>query len=396
MRPARFAAYAVGLMSLSACRAESTPQAVIYRDSAGIRIVESPASFADSKLPWIVDPTPHLRIGAAESTEPYQLHRVTGATRLNDGRVLIVNAGTQELRFFDEQGEFLKSVGRQGSGPGEFQFPQLGPSRSGDTIWVFDRSQRLVLLDTAGRHLTTITPDARIATPIGVIDGKVLTSDGSARARPDTPEGMMANDLTYELVDPFSASREVIAQVEGIDLFLHNLDGNFGFTVVPFDVSPSAGVGRDRFYITPGKTPEIRAYDTVGQLREIFRVLEPPRPLEQGQFDQVVNAAVARVTDQAQAAELRRRYGSMPKPATIPFYQTLIVDGEDHLWLESYRSNDQLPRQWYVFNTEGILLGRVEMPHGVQVTEIGLDYVLGTTRGADDVEQVVKHRLMRS
>ena len=98
--------------------------------------------------------SPTLDIGVAEGDERLELSGASSSIRLEDGRVVIANSGTSELRVFDRQGQFQKTVGRRGEGPGEFT-GALHAARLTDTSFaVFDQgNQRLSVFDTAGRVL---------------------------------------------------------------------------------------------------------------------------------------------------------------------------------------------------------------------------------------------------
>ena len=90
------------------------------RDSAGIQVVENPAPPAGSRLEWRIGPEPSVSIGRREGEDPYLLYRASDATILADGRIVVANGGSDELRFFDSTGSHLASRGGQGEGPGEF------------------------------------------------------------------------------------------------------------------------------------------------------------------------------------------------------------------------------------------------------------------------------------
>lgn len=93
---------------------------------------------------WTLSEAPLLEIGVREGEEAYQLHRVRGSVRLEDGRIVVLNAGSQELRYFDPDGRFLGAVGGRGEGPGEFQSP-AGLRRDADGgLQVWDGSLMLV------------------------------------------------------------------------------------------------------------------------------------------------------------------------------------------------------------------------------------------------------------
>lgn len=95
--------------------------AIQVRDSAGIRIIENPRPTEGSRLEWRIGPEPALSIGEADGEDPYTLYFVRDATRLRDGRIVVANGGSHELRFFDAQGNHLTTRGGEGEGPGEFE-----------------------------------------------------------------------------------------------------------------------------------------------------------------------------------------------------------------------------------------------------------------------------------
>lgn len=94
---------------------------------------------------------PGVTIGVAEGEEPYELAGASASIRLPDGRIVIANSGTSQLRIFDSTGTFIESIGRKGEGPGEFTGSMQIVSLSDSEFAVFDQSaQRLSIFDTSG------------------------------------------------------------------------------------------------------------------------------------------------------------------------------------------------------------------------------------------------------
>ena len=104
------------------------------RDSAGIWIVENAEPPEASRLGWTVGPEPTVSIGVLDGEEPYMLYRAYDAAMLADGRIVVANTGTQELRVFDQSGTHLATWAGAGEGPGEFtDLSQIEPW-PGDSI----------------------------------------------------------------------------------------------------------------------------------------------------------------------------------------------------------------------------------------------------------------------
>jgi hypothetical protein len=87
---------------------------------------------------WTLSAEPTLEIGVVEGDERYQLHGVTDAARLADGRIALAHGGTAEVRVFDGEGRFVLAAGGPGDGPGEWRQVAAVDALPGDTLVVVD------------------------------------------------------------------------------------------------------------------------------------------------------------------------------------------------------------------------------------------------------------------
>ena len=86
----------------------------VVRDSADVRIIENPRPPAGSRLDWRVGAEPAVTIGSVDGEDPYLLSRVRGGFIVPDGRIVVVNGGSNELRVFDALGIHVATWGGQG------------------------------------------------------------------------------------------------------------------------------------------------------------------------------------------------------------------------------------------------------------------------------------------
>lgn len=76
---------------------------------------------------------------------------VTRALRLPSGLFAITDASLGAVHLLDRSGTFLRTVGRRGSGPGEFQSVAWADTCGQDSVFVWDAiSQRVTVLDATG------------------------------------------------------------------------------------------------------------------------------------------------------------------------------------------------------------------------------------------------------
>ncbi len=164
----------------------------------------------------------------------------------------------------------------------------------------------------------------------------------------------------------------------------------------PYPLEVVRAVHGDRFYLGASRAFEIGEYSADGSLKRLIRAdhldLRLTREHQQEYFD--FERASSRYAEERQSFE--RGFLQIEFPETIPPYQELIVDSEDHLWVMHFHPPSHVgPTRWSVFAPEGHLLGIVEMPDGFIARQIGRDFLLGVWRDELDVPYVRMYGLER-
>ena len=157
----------------------------------------------------------------------------------------------------------------------------------------------------------------------------------------------------------------------------------------------------DLIVISPTDRGEITAFTREGTPARIVRLGHEPREPEQAHVDAHIEAQVARVPSEmvARRAEYRRELQDVPVAEHFPAFASVMTDALDHLWVEDFAvpGEDQPGVLWTVLDPEGRVLGFVETPEGLEIYEIGRDYLLGKTQDEEfGVESVQVWRLERS
>lgn len=116
----------------------SNPERGVWGDSAAWRIEEE------------------LRIGEPEIEGPDLFGSVVALAVDGHGRIWVAESQANELRVFDAEGAHVRTVGRKGGGPGEFeQISGMGWGPDGN-LWVMDTgNSRIAVIDTSGAFVTS-------------------------------------------------------------------------------------------------------------------------------------------------------------------------------------------------------------------------------------------------
>ena len=367
-------------------------------DSAGVRIVVNPASALDRDLDWTIETTPWLELGADPNDEATQFFTIDRVGQM--GQVIVVaDGGNDQLRYFDLEGNHLRSAGRSGEGPGEFRWLRLVPSFRYDSLVLHDPFLRRLTSASAAGELRAEASVAGFrgefvaASPSG---HRLLASKNTAEVTLGMEEGVVQDRVRYRIYDKTAGELgEVFTEMESHKVLQWRRGTSFGILSIPsFNAKPLAAAGPRGFFIAPGDLPEVREYDLSGKLVRIVRIDGPARRrLDRERYDAHIDSLVdARASELSPAARLREMYGRLPVPDWEPFATRLIVDAAGNIWLKRFGSER---RVWMVIDSTGAVRGRFTTPFGIRIDQIGEDFLLGPTRDGMGVQRVQRWSLSR-
>ena len=149
---------------------------------------------------WVLEED--LQIGSFDSGGPEMFGQIRHVAVGRDGELFVLEGQAHEIRVFDAQGSYLRTIGREGAGPGELNLSfggQVFPTVS--AIWVNNSgNRRFERFSYEGQPLGS-TPN-----PSGLVGlAPVLGSDGAFYVRdridPTSLDGNYAAVLRLEDID---------------------------------------------------------------------------------------------------------------------------------------------------------------------------------------------------
>ncbi len=370
------------------------------RDSAGIEIVESRAS-SDASTTWRVDEVPLLEIGLEDGPPEYQFSGVEGALRLPDGHVVVADAGSREIRFFDADGRFLSASGRRGDAPGEYrEIIGLGYG-PGDSIWIFDYGKRRFTVLTAdGEVARTLTLDPTLANVAAVgrlEDGSFVVREfwsAGGRGAAAIRLGLGRDPAAVARYARDGARMDTIGLFLGREVYIYTEDGRGVMSTPLFAHITSAAVHADDVFIGDQKKFEVGVYTADGTLRRIIRLADVDLRVTRDDIERAIEQRLASVPEE-QRVGMRAQLDAMDVPATRPAYGCLLVDSQGALWVGDYAPYPEDPVIWRVFDTRGRFVTTVQMPERSRVFDVGADWILGVVRDDFDVERIHLYQLRK-
>ncbi len=373
------------------------------RDSAGARLIRYDAR-AQARAKWTVEPKALVSIGGAEGEGPTELAQVLGVARISDGRIVIADGGSTELRVFSPDGKFVKSIGRKGRGPGEFD-GILFMLRSADSLVVHDRTSRLQVYNADGTLLRSyprpLFPGRGVSSWPGVLSDGSGVVQGVDPVTDSTSDNVTAT-ASLGIVPPRATEARPFTQIPIFERVRRN-GRSMGLFLGA--VSRVAVMG-ERVCSGYAIRWEIQCFDRTGKLiSRTTRAVNPGRVTDsdidvfkkgyaqanKAQPPEQVRAALL----QFQFAEQRSAFGRF-----VPASNGELWIGE-FVVLESFvpgRRGTVIPEKpttWSVLARDGTWAADVVLPARFSLLDAGPDYVAGIELDEDDVETVVVYRLRR-
>jgi hypothetical protein len=391
------------------------------RDSAGISIVDNAGPAWSARDRWRLSETPQTTIGVMGGDPAYELFRPRAAFRMSDGRIVIANTGTLQVRFYDASGNHLMDVGGRGGGPGEFGRLDRVFRIEDDSVVVYDQTQRrITVFDPSGTHIRDVSLDQRARNFFPIISGRFADGSyiGSLRLRRENdelPNGVVRDSILIlkfsgagELLDTLGVVHNRVMDVQTRSIGERSLRGPAEVAFSPRAVWTITG---DRLFVGTSGRYEIRVYRDDGVLEGIVRRYHVPQPVTEGDRQRLVQAWRDIWYDRLDNPEIQyvlRSLEESPLPEAFPAFdpqvlddrgrrigESLLIDSERNLWVAEYRPpGNDLPR-WSVFDADGEWLGEFTLPERFTLTDVGSDYLLGVWSDELDVESVRLYNLIK-
>jgi hypothetical protein len=251
-----------------------------------------------------------------------------------------------EIKVFGPDGSYIRTIGRKGHGPGEFEVATGMRFDPRNRLWVLNQgNQRYSVFDTSGallrefpRYMASRTLEWRY----GVFG----------------PTGDLFDELSYPTSSGFQrrCARYDTLRAEFVDtlpLPVLPEDTPFGWgRVMPTPLGWWVGVATD--YRLWELT---RAGDTVRVLEREYQ----PVGLPTAQRDSI-REAMRLLRERARGAV------SLPIPQHQRVFDAFFVDNHGYVWVQLSRTPDQKATSLDVFDPEGRYLGAVRAPSAVEKT----------------------------
>jgi hypothetical protein len=317
---------------------------------------------------------------------PGELGKPDGIALLPDGRLFVTDQSPVTIRLYDVAGKFVRDLGREGSGPGEYKAPFIAAS----SHWLVVQDPELTratLYTLSGTLIRSFTSSCCNYGPVPLVDanGHIATATFSMTNGVGHPGLLLFDSLGHRI--------DSLPQPKAMDppAWRTPIKGGSTTWSIPFAPSnvnlrlPDGSFvhGRtDRYELLASRNGR----DTV---RIFGRSGVGASTIPAQRRDSVFHARV----DRAPALQAIAKESDLP--ATYALWQTIDRDGSGNLWIGRGGPLSGSPL-FDVFSPAGAFLGSVARPWGPSyVTSWAGDRVAVLDTDADDLPRVRIFRIER-
>ncbi len=339
-----------------------------------------------------------LRILPDEEQPETLLHLPTAILPGDDENYYVCDNGNYRIAVFDAEGRFVRSFGRKGGGPGEFEAMALLGLRD-DVLTIFDTVQnRVSLLTAEGRFIRSVSTvagePARQVYPLedDQILGLYETFEMHGREEWSGMKGVVQN-----------VDRDTVGTIEVPPVHIRNwlLSPARVSYPVYFTAYPRIGYawGRGLFSYDP-REPELHWHDVGGVLRTVFRVQLPkvaPPAEDRRIYEDLWDERVARAQESGDRSTRIVR-DNLVFADYVPFWTVILVDDPGYSWLGIFEPNSKKEASggtaFRVLSPEGEYLGDTRWPfvamedYLIRLTDIAKGRLLAIERDPETQEWI--------
>ncbi len=322
----------------------------------GVKVIKNPKIplYGEIDLELEVD----LTIGGEDVDENYIFTRVSDIEVDEEGNIYVLDSRECQIQIYDKDGKYLKTIGRKGEGPGEFQRARRMTLDAKGKLYV-NEIKKIIIFGEDGTFEKNIKIDFRLSSYLVTNEENFLGWSPIFRE-----EG---NSLDVILIDSSGKRIDTIASFPDPSVSLTKASPGGGVIIVSSSPSYSPGLFfcplSDELGIY-GYSAEYKLYvvNSSGEIVHIIEKDEKRQPTSRKEENEYLEKRIERSKGRIQwsRGDLRKLYGFAKYK---PFFALIMNDDMGHIYLAKPKSVVKKEEDTYFdfYNKEGYYLYKIKI-----------------------------------
>lgn len=340
--------------------------------------------------------TVHLRVIAhlASSNAPSAVgvRGVYAGALQADGGFVLGSSTTGELRYFSPRGEYLRSAGKKGHGPGQFERISWVKAIRGDSLLVYDpRSSRFSIVDATGRHGRVFMASSGYnSIPVGLAgtDGLLLVNEDGG-FDPHVATGVVRDSMTLLQL---SLSGSIVRQLGRFEAGEWLLYRNGGAGAARLELGHHGLIAICSGLVVYGDShgAKLSVIEPGGaRVGELSLGDVSMRTLEPASIDRFLDG----YKDDPGALTALRAYYRVGGSIAAPSLAAVYGDTRGRVWVALLPKLPADSVTWRVLTTRGEVVGNASLPYGSTILDILDDTLLVRSVDSHGTEHITVYQI---
>ena len=310
-----------------------------------------------------------------------------------EGRVYVADEKPAVIKVFDKTGRLVRTIGREGAGPGEFQVAFI--TIHGANLVVHDpRQSRTSVFDTSGTFLKSWNSRCCYYQPIFVDHDGLMYIPGMSP--PDSGPTYIRYAMDGATRDTLYLPKLPDHPERSWTFGNKNMMMSMGIPLIAeqqLRVNPAGG-----FLVGMGDHYEIAETRRGRDTALVFGRTWTATPVSARRRQAIVDSTIKQVSGSVGEEAARNTIKVGDVPSSAPAFTDIAVDGRGYRWVMIDPGEDTTHTWFDVFDTTGVYLGQVAGPPGLVSWRISWkdDALLAYVEDADGEPAVVKYEIRRT
>ena len=370
-----------GLTICIACQKQKAGWQGTIEEENGVRVVTNPAEPLYGEL--ILELEEDLSIGSADD-ENTMFYRIGDMAVDSQGNMFVVDSGNQRIQKYDEDGNYLLTIGRKGQGPGEFMSPYDIFLDAHENIYVSE-GMKMHVFDPKGNSIKDFVLSTFVLGYTIDLEGNIIAY-GFVRAE-------RAQNFEVMLINPEGKITKTIAEYPGMSMvsrkgtmfsFSHSYTSQLSFS--PIEKKGVAyGYGLEyKLYLT----------DRTGETSLIIKKNEPAQSISRREKDKIITDFLENTAQEGREWPRDVVEEGANFPDHRPFFSDMASDDKGRIFVRRVKSvlDESKEAEFDIFSADGYFLYTAKLSFTPELVKDG--YLYHTTYSEETSEyKVIRYKI---